>query len=98
LEAVPLLRGAGNRALSNRNFCPPVLGVSKFVVQLKTVRTFTHKTNGANASKTDHNFVFQLLNQIVRVLLMGVKFFSPKITLSALKMLIFEKMQKSMRN
>jgi len=40
----------------NRSFCHPILGDTKFVVLLKTVLTFNHKTNDAIVSKIDHIF------------------------------------------
>jgi len=40
----------------NRSLCQPILGDSKFVVLLKTVLTFSHKTNDAIVSKIDHTF------------------------------------------
>jgi len=40
----------------NKSFCYPTLGDSKFVVLLKTVFTFNHKTNDAIVSKIDHKF------------------------------------------
>jgi len=35
----------------NRSLCHPILGDSKFVVLLKTVLTFNHKTNDAIMNK-----------------------------------------------
>jgi len=40
----------------NRSLCHPILGDSKFIVLLKTVLTFNHKTNDAIVSKIDHTF------------------------------------------
>jgi len=41
----------------NRSFCHPILGDSrKFVVLLKTVLTFNHKTNDAIVIKIDYAF------------------------------------------
>jgi len=45
----------------NRRLCHPNLGDSKFVVLLKTVLTFNHKTNNVIVSKIYHT----LLNKIV---------------------------------
>jgi len=44
------------RGVYNRSFCHLTLGDSKFVVLLKTVLTFNHKTNDAIVSKIDHTF------------------------------------------
>jgi len=38
------------------NLCHPTLGDSKFVVLLKTVLTFNHKTNDAIVRKIDYIF------------------------------------------
>jgi len=51
LATVPSLRGAGNRSESLH-----ILGDSKFVKLLKTVRSFNHKTNDAGVSKMTSNF------------------------------------------
>jgi len=40
----------------NRNSCQPILGDFKFVVLLKTVLTFNHKTNDAIVSKINRTF------------------------------------------
>jgi len=40
----------------NRSLYHPILGDSKFVVLLKTVLTFNHKTNDLIVSKIDHTF------------------------------------------
>jgi len=40
----------------NRSLCHPSLGDIKFVVLLKTVLTFNHKTNDAIVSKIDQTF------------------------------------------
>jgi len=55
------LRATGHpvcRAPPNRSLCPLILGDTRFIVLLKTVQTFNHKTNGASIS--------QILNKIVR--------------------------------
>jgi len=40
----------------NRSLCHPIFGDSKFVVLLKTMFTYNHKTNDAIVSKIDHTF------------------------------------------
>jgi len=46
------------RRVYNRYFCHLILGDSrKFVVLLKTVLTFNHKTNDAIVSKINHKFI-----------------------------------------
>jgi len=40
----------------NRSLCHLLLGDSKFVVLLKTVLTFNHKTNDAVVNKIDHTY------------------------------------------
>jgi len=40
----------------NRSSCHPTLGKVKFVVLLKKVLTFNHKTNDAIVSNIDHTF------------------------------------------
>jgi len=49
-------------------FVPSTFGDSKFVVSLKTIRTFNNKTNDVSVRKTDYNIqaINKLLMEVIK--------------------------------